>query len=285
MDALAGLHTFNKVGATRVFRCVDKVDARLIDGDGVKGGEDADVRHAGIFGGRAAVAVDGEVLHDIYKGNLAVKVTHHRRGGVCHCLAKTQLLGVLIPRLHVAVSRAAGVNAGLARAGRAADGELLERAAVAAHRMSLEVGEYQHGVVVDDVFADEIFVQHFTVFDLPRKIRAFGVHQVNVEQLAPAVVLQKFPVLRRLVTHAVAVEVAVGGVALDDGAVYGFHHGTPEFGAKKILIALFAGMHLNGDLAGQRNAQLVIEFNNFFGGNFAGEINLGFHRLSPFRNL
>ena len=45
------------------------------------------------------------------------------------------------------------MDVGLARAGRAADGQLLERTAVAAHGVTLKVDKNQHTVVVFNVLA------------------------------------------------------------------------------------------------------------------------------------
>ena len=45
----------------------------------------------------------------------------------------------------------------LAGAGGAADGQLLQRPAVAARGMAFEVGEHEHGVVAEDVPAHAVF--------------------------------------------------------------------------------------------------------------------------------
>ena len=59
-------------------------------------------------------------------------------------------------------------------------------------------------------------------------------------------------VLGRLVART-----AVGGVALNDGAVYGLDHRLPELGRQKVLVARFAGVNLDGDLTGQLEKNLV----------------------------
>ena len=75
---------------------------------------------------------------------------------------------------------------------------------------------------------------------------------------------------------------AVGGVALNDGAVDGINHGLHEFGPKEVLVALLAGVDLYGHLAGQCLAQSLIHPNNIFRRNGLGEINLCFfHKWIP----
>ena len=47
--------------------------------------------------------------------------------------------------------------------------------------------------------------------------------------------------------------------------------------AQKVFVAELAGMHLNGDVAGQLAIELLIHFNDLFRGDRFCEINLGFH--------
>ena len=41
----------------------------------------------------------------------------------------------------------------------------------------------------------------------------------------------------------------IGGVALNNGAVDALNHGTNEFGAQIVLIAVFTGVKFDGDFA------------------------------------
>src|SRR5699024_5831978 len=104
----------------------------------------ADVLHAGVLGHGAAVTVHRQVLHHVDKGDLALEVLHHAHGGVGHGLGEHHAAGVLLPGLIAVVGPAAGVDQGLARPGGAADGQLFEGPAVAAHGVRSEerrVGE------------------------------------------------------------------------------------------------------------------------------------------------
>ena len=75
----------------------------------------------------------------------------------------------------------------------------------------------------------------------------------------------------------------VGGVALDDRAVYFVDHRTHEFRMEEVLVALFAGMNLDRNLAWQLHAKMFIELHDVFWGDFFGEIYFGFaHREHSF---
>ena len=84
--------------------------------------------------------VHGEVFHHVDTGKLAPEVLRHAGGGVGHGLGELHGAGVLLPGGKTVVGFAGGVNQRLARPGGAADGELLQRPAVAAHGMALKVG-------------------------------------------------------------------------------------------------------------------------------------------------
>ena len=75
----------------------------------------------------------------------------------------------------------------LACAGRASDGELFERTAEAAHRVALEVGKNEHGIIIFDILADQILLDVLAVRDGELKIGTLGIENVDIEELAPAV--------------------------------------------------------------------------------------------------
>ena len=55
--------------------------------------------------------------------------------------------------------------------------------------MSLKVRKHQHGIIIEDVFAKEVFLKDLAVRDLPDNVRPFGIHEIHVKVQAPAVVL------------------------------------------------------------------------------------------------
>ena len=168
----------------------------------------------------------------------------------------------------------------LAGAGRAADGQLLERTAVAAHRVTLEVDEYEHTVIILDVLAQIVDLEDLAVFDGPFDVRTLGVHDVNIKQVAPMMLLHQLDVLGRLVARA-----AVGCVALNNGAVDGVDDGLHKLGVQVVLVAVLAAMDLDGHLAGQLDAKLAVHLHNGFGGELVGEIDsrVSHNRGPPFK--
>ena len=94
----------------------------------------------------------------------------------------------------------------------AADCDVLERSAEAAHAVAFEVGENEHGVVVEEVLADHDFLEMQTALDRQRRIPEF-VHDVDLRE-GPAVFFEHLAVTRRRLTRAL-----VENVALDDGAL------------------------------------------------------------------
>ena len=207
---------------------------------------------------------------------------HHAGGRVRHGLREGHAAGVLLPGLKAVIRLAGGVDQRLARPGGAADGELLQRPAIAAHGVALEVGQHQHGIIIHNILAHAVLFQNLAVWDRPNHIRPLGVHQIHIKILGPAVLLQKLEVGLGIVPHPGA-GIAIGSVALHDGAADLLHHGLPEFRVQEVLVALFTGVDLHRHLAGQRNAQGVIQLHNILRGNFWGKINFCFHIKSSLR--
>lgn len=164
------------------------------------------------------------------------------------------------------------VDVGLAVAGGAADGQLLQGAAEAAHGVALEVGQDQHGIIVCHVLAHIVLVNFMTFGNVQHHVWALGVQQVNVKMLAPAVLFEGSQVLLGGVPGAF-----VGGVAFYHRAGNGFDHGLPEVRPQEILVAFLAGVQLHGNLAGQGDAQSPVKLHDLLGSQRTGEINLGWH--------
>ena len=78
----------------------------------------------------------------------------HRGGGIGHRLGEGVLIRMLIPAFITVIARPAGMDEGFARTGGAADGKLLKRPTISAHRVTFEVGEEEHRIVIEQVFAD-----------------------------------------------------------------------------------------------------------------------------------
>ena len=142
--------------------------------------------------------------------------------------------------------------------------------------MSLEVGQHQHGIVIGNILAHEVFVNHFAARDRQLQVRALSVQQVNGKVPVPAVVFQQSQVLGGGVPGTF-----IGGVALDHRAADIIDDLLPEVRTEEILISLFTGVNLHGHLAGQFLANQLVQPQNGVRGNGAGKINRRFHSVSP----
>lgn len=106
--------------ATWVGALVDEVNAGLVKGDGVGGGEEADVGHTGSGGVGVAVAINGDIDHGGDVGGAALEIAVDAGGGIAHSGDEGELGGGHI----VAVGLAGAVDVFLAVGGGAADGKL-----------------------------------------------------------------------------------------------------------------------------------------------------------------
>ena len=64
VDAVPRFHSLDESFLAFVWRRIDRVDAGLVKGDRVKGGEDADIGHFGLGGMGIAIAIDGKAIGD-----------------------------------------------------------------------------------------------------------------------------------------------------------------------------------------------------------------------------
>ena len=126
------------------------------------------------------------------------------------------------------------------------DGKLLQCAAVAAHGVPFEVGEYQHGIIVCKMLAYIVFLNLFALRDFQHHIRVFCVHQVYFEVGIPSVTSQQRFVLFSGVPFAF-----ISGIAFYNGAAYKVDDRLPEIRFQEILITFFTGVKLDGNIASE----------------------------------
>ena len=100
-------------------------------------------------------------------------------------------------------------------------GEVLQRAAVAAHGMTLEVVQCNHEVVVGHVSSYNVVLDIALILHGNAHLVVF-VHDVHREILQKAMTLDDLPVVSRRIAVVLLVtwSAAVGGVALHDGTVH-----------------------------------------------------------------
>ena len=189
MEPVARFHALDEVMVVRLR--IDEVDRRLIDGENVGRGDDADVGNRRFRGGETrTVAVHRHAAHHVDEADALAEVVARRLGGFRHGFHEELLARPLIPGLRNIVDRVDLLLADLPVG--AADGDVLHGTAEAAHRMPLEVRQNDHGVVVADVLAHRHGLEMLAALHGKHR-RAFGVHDVDRTE-GPAVHLERFQV-------------------------------------------------------------------------------------------
>ena len=119
--------------------------------------------------------------------------------------------------------------------------------------MPLKVGQNQHGIVIYNILTHKILVYDLTAGDRQLQIRSFRIQKIHRKMLQPAVVGKELLMPRCGVAMAL-----IRSIALHHRASDMIDHRLPEGRTQKVLIALFAGMHLHRHLAGQLLTQQAI---------------------------
>ena len=254
-------------------RVPHKVETGLVQRHGVGGGQNADVVDVRLLGIAVTVAVDGDAVHDVDEDHLVAEIVADALGGLGHGFEKLKLKLVM----PVGVAGAAGVDAHLAHRGGEADGGVLDRAAVARHGVSLEVGQHNVRAVVGKMRADEIALQARAARDGDLH-GAVLVKDLEVRDVRVAVVLRHLIVLGRRRTEA-----RVGRVALDDGAVDQLHKVLDELGPQIIAVRRLAGRELHRDGPGGLPAQRLIDRDQPLRGDVVRKVDDGFFRFVRIR--
>lgn len=249
---------------------IDEVDRCLIDGEKVGRGEDANIRDRRLGSDETgAVAVDRHAAQDIQVDDVLAEEINGGFGGFRHVLHEELLAwpGVPVFRLVVYID---AMDLALADASiRTADGEILHRAAEAAHGMSFEMGEDDHRVIVHDVAAHGDCLEMLAAAD--RKLDSpFFVHDIDRAE-GPAIHLQGVAV------HGCRVAVSlVERIRFYDRAVLhlllkGGYHVTRQ----DIRPMLFTGMQLDGYFAIDGIIDPCVERDQVRRIDHAGEVHLG----------
>ena len=202
VDTMLLVNAVQQVGGvvgSRHLLVVDDVDAGLVQGHRISGGKDAVVFELHGGGMVHAVAVDAHVVHhvDVDDAILLLEIVHHGLRSGSHAFEEAVLVAdvFLCPKFrHIEhFHLASGVDVGLAVRTGAADAEVLQCAAVAAHRVTLEVVEGDHEVVVGDMAAHNVVLEVRRVLHGDAHL-ALLVHDVHFEQGRESVTLDHLPV-------------------------------------------------------------------------------------------
>ena len=204
------------------------VNASLVQCHGVERGEDAVIFEFYGFGMRHTVAINRHIVHygDVNNLFATVEIIVDSLCRRRHRLQKSVLVVGVLPKSRHGLLITGGVDVCLAVCGRHADACVFEHAAHAAHRMTLEVGEVYHEVVIFQMCAHDVAFDVGIVLHGDFKF-AFLVHQIDLEHRRKTVVFDGLPMLLECGSLA-----AVCGVALHDGAAHGFDEVFDEVGLR-----------------------------------------------------
>ena len=153
----------------------------------------------------------------------------------------------------------------------AADADVLVGTAETALGVALEVGEGDHGIIVEQVVAHGHGLEPLATLHGDRH-HALFVHDVDGAE-GPAVDFQGLTVLLGRVAVALVV-----GVGLDDvgiGEVL-LHQGFDPFARNDVGAVLFTGVELDAHAAGNLAIDFLVGLDKTFGGKVAGKVNNGF---------
>ena len=160
----------------------------------------------------------------------------------------------------------------------AADGDVLQAPAEAAHRVALEVRENDHGVVVEKVLADMDFLQPLAALDRQSHVAVF-IHDVDGRE-GPAVRLQDFAVTRRRLTGT-----RVEDVAFHDRGGNFRLEGLHPFARNDVGTVRFARVKLERGAAGDVAVHELVELQKARGGEVLREVDLRASRAGGGRPL
>lgn len=135
--------------------------------------------------------------------------------------------------------------------------------------MALEVGQHQHGVVVEQVLAHGHFLEVPSAGDGQGDF-AVGIHDIHRAE-GPAVGPQGLAVAFRGLAGAGVEDVALHDAALRDAGLQGPHHvARQDVGAVGLT-----GMELDGDAPLQRGTDLFIDAQQALRGDLGREVHGG----------
>ena len=276
MDSVAAVYSFHKMFFSRIIRLDHQIHAGLVDGYRICGSQDTDIFHTWVFCHSTAVAVYGKIFHNIDKSDLSFKMLYNTGSRVSHSFRKCRFAGMLIPGLITIIRFSSGMDQSLASSGCAADGKLLQSSSVSAHGMSFEMGQDQHRIIIHNIFSQMIFLKDLSVGNWPDHIRSFCVHKIYVKIFCPPMFFQKLPMGFCMISDTAA-GIPVSSVTFYNRSMYFFHHGTPEFRTKEVLISFFSGMDLYSYLSRQFHTKGLIHLNYLFRSDLFCKVNLCLH--------
>ena len=154
--------------------------------------------------------------------------------------------------------------------------QLLQRSAVASHRMPLEMRQHEQRVIVREVLSDVILFYHLAVRYRQLEIWPFPVEQVDAESV-PSVLLERAQMLLRRVARSEICRVALDyrvpvrmrADLVDDR--------RPKIGTQEILISRLARVDLYRDSSVQLASDRAVKLRNTLRRYFVRKVYLRCH--------
>ena len=261
---MPALHALDQGSVALFGQGIDEVDAGLVRCQNIQRSYDTDVgSNNGLCGNAFTVAGNRHVAHHIDVGNVFAKEADGGFGGFRDPLH--QFLCLNVPHIGLA---GRGMDHGLADpAVRASDTDVLVGAAEAALYMSLEMGQGQHGIIVQHALADRHLFEPLAAFHRKHG-RAFRVGNVHGRE-GPSVHLQRLFVL----LGGIAVTLIIGVGLNDRGVRKPLLEQFPDKGTgNDVGAVLFACVELDRDPAFQNLTYFVEDPDQAFRGKVPGEI-------------
>ena len=144
-----------------------------------------------------------------------------------------------------------------------------QHSAEAAHRVSFEMGQVDHTVIVPDMGADDVVLYPFCILDGDFYL-AFFVHYVHGGDFVVAA-LGNFSTVR----GGVGAAAAIGRVAFHEGPAHFFHQGRDKLRREIVGLGRFSRGNLHGDASLLFDAEGFIDLDKAFRADFFGEIDYG----------
>ena len=151
------------------------------------------------------------------------------------------------------------MDIGLAVLACTTDGQILQRSAIAAHRVTLKMVEGNHEVIIGHVTAHDVVFDVGAVFHRNADL-VILVHDIHGEKLGETMTPDDLPVVCGGVSVVPQIigTAAISGVAFDQGAVHFKEEVLDEFRLQVIGIAALSGAHLDSHTPLGRNAQSLV---------------------------
>ena len=188
--------------------------------------------------------------------------------GIRHALQKMILRRQIVEQLRRFRGHARRMDVGLSMGGGDTDADVLQRAAEAAHGVSLKMRQHKDGIIIVQMLSHDVFIQMEASLHRNLHLSEF-IHDVTGSHGLKAMLFNGLPVKLRVLALS-----AVGSAALDDRSVKQVYQIPDQLRMQIVVSTRFAGGNLHAHLSIQFLPQRLIDPDQTFRGDFLRKINL-----------